>query len=228
MQTYSNDWPSGQWHYAQHHYLAERRGLRIHLALKRLLDLGVAGLGVVVLSPLLLAIAVAVGLSSPGPILFIQERLGKQGRPFQIYKFRTMVDGAIHLGAGLDTFAGDPRVTLVGKFLREYHLDELPQLFNVLRGDMSLVGPRPLLPSSLDTYQDREKRRLLVPPGITAWEAVQGGLLNTIDQRLALDVWYVDHWTIGLDLWILLKTIPVVLTKTGVYGENGSERGRET
>lgn len=228
MQTYANYWSPGQWHDANRSYLAERRGIRSHFALKRILDLVLAGLGVLLISPLLLAIAIAVRLSSPGPIFFIQERLGRYGRPFHIYKFRTMVDGAVHLGTGLDTFEGDPRVTAVGKFLREYHLDEFPQLFNVLRGDMSLVGPRPLLMSSLATYQDWEKRRLLMSPGMTAWEAVQGGLLNTIDQRIVLDVWYVDNWTFWLDLWILLKTIPVVLTKEGVYGENGSERGRET
>jgi lipopolysaccharide/colanic/teichoic acid biosynthesis glycosyltransferase len=187
-----------------------------------------AGLGLVMIAPLMGAIAIAVRLSSPGPIFFVQERLGRYGKPFRIYKFRTMVDGAVHLGTGLDTFEGDPRVTAVGQVLREYHLDELPQLFNVLRGEMSLVGPRPLLMSSLATYQDWEKRRLLLPPGITAWEAVQGGLLNTIDERIALDVWYVDHFTIGLDLWILLKTLPVVLTKEGAYGENGSEKGRES
>ncbi|NER82512.1 MAG: sugar transferase [Leptolyngbya sp. SIO1D8] len=217
-----------QWRKAKRQYLNQRSDIRYHFALKRWLDLILAGIGVVVIAPLLLLIAITVRLSSPGPILFIQERLGRYGQPFRIYKFRTMVAGAVHIGTGLDTFKGDPRVTTVGKILREYHLDELPQLFNVLQGDMSLVGPRPLLMSSLATYQDWEKRRLLVRPGVTAWEAVQGGLLNTVDERIALDVWYVDHWTIWLDLWILLKTIPVVLTKEGAYGENGSERGRES
>lgn len=227
MQTLPTYWTVAQWRQAERNYLAERRGMRLHFAIKRLLDVLLSGIGVILISPLLLVIAIAVRLSSPGPILFIQERLGRYGRPFHIYKFRTMVDGAVNMGAGLDTFKGDPRVTRVGKFLREYHLDELPQLFNVLRGDMSLVGPRPLLMCSLSTYQDWEKRRLLVPPGVTAWEAVQGGLLNTIDERIELDVWYADHWTIWLDFWILIKTVPVVLTKEGVYGENGSEQGRQ-
>jgi lipopolysaccharide/colanic/teichoic acid biosynthesis glycosyltransferase len=228
MYTASSSWSLTQWRQAESNYLAERPYLRQHLALKRLLDFLLAGIGLIIIAPLLAAIAIAVRLSSPGPILFVQERLGRHGQPFRIYKFRTMVDGAVHLGTGLDTYEGDPRVTAVGKFLREYHLDELPQLFNVIRGEMSLVGPRPLLMSSLATYQDWEKRRLLLPPGITAWEAVQGGLLNTIDERIALDIWYVDHFTLWLDLWILLKTIPVVLTKEGVYGENGSEKGRES
>ncbi|HEY9887298.1 MAG TPA: sugar transferase [Candidatus Obscuribacterales bacterium] len=203
------------------------RDRRRSLWLKRLLDVSLAGLGLVVVAPLLVAIAIAVRCSSPGPILFIQERLGQYGQPFKIYKFRTMVDGAVNFGAGLNTFKGDPRVTPIGRFLREYHLDELPQLLNVLRGNMSLVGPRPLMVAALATFSDGEKRRLLMPPGITSWEAVRGGLLNPIDERLALDVWYVDHWSIWLDLWILLKTIPVVLTKEGVYGHNGSEQSRE-
>jgi len=228
MYTASSSWSLAQWRQAESNYLAERPYLRQHLVLKRLLDFLLAGIGLIIIAPLLAAIVIAVRLSSPGPLLFVQERLGRYGQPFRIYKFRTMVDGAVHLGAGLDTYEGDPRVTAVGKILREYHLDELPQLFNVMRGEMSLVGPRPLLMSSLATYQDWEKRRLLLPPGITAWEAVQGGLLNTIDERIALDIWYVDHFTLGLDLWILLKTIPVVLTKEGVYGENGSEKGRES
>jgi len=228
MYTASSSWSLAQWRQAESNYLAERPYLRQHRVLKRLLDFLLAGIGLIIIAPLLAAIVIAVRLSSPGPLLFVQERLGRYGQPFRIYKFRTMVDGAVHLGAGLDTYEGDPRVTAVGKILREYHLDELPQLFNVMRGEMSLVGPRPLLMSSLATYQDWEKRRLLLPPGITAWEAVQGGLLNTIDERIALDIWYVDHFTLGLDLWILLKTIPVVLTKEGVYGENGSEKGRES
>ena len=136
-----------------------------------------------------------------------------------------MVDGAIHIGTGLDTFKGDPRVTPVGKFLREYHLDELPQLLNVLRGNMSLVGPRPLLVLDLQTYSDWEKRRLLMYPGITAWEAVNGGLLNELDERIKLDIWYVDNWNLWLDLVILLRTIPVVLRKEGAYEKDASLPG---
>jgi lipopolysaccharide/colanic/teichoic acid biosynthesis glycosyltransferase len=134
-----------------------------------------------------------------------------------------MIDGAIHQGTGLDTFKGDPRVTSVGKFLREYHLDELPQLFNVLSGEMSLVGPRPLLPESLSTYTDEQKLRLLVKPGITAWEAVNGGLSNSLEKRLELDIFYVANFSLWLDLLILLRTIPVVLRKEGVYEETISE-----
>nr|WP_279308326.1 sugar transferase [Nodosilinea sp. FACHB-131] len=188
-----------------------------------MLDVVLAAVGVVMIAPLLVAIAIAVRLSSPGPILFIQERMGKFGQPFYIYKFRTMVDGAIHFGAGINTFEGDPRITAVGKILRDYHLDELPQLFNVLRGEMSLVGPRPLLMSALKTYTPQQQQRLLMLPGMTAWEAVKGGLDNSLNDRLRLDVWYVEKWSLGLDLWILLLTIPVVLRKEGIYEQRDIE-----
>lgn len=197
----------------------KQRGRALQLGLKRLFDVVCSGLGLILISPLLILLAVAVRLSSPGPILFTQERLGQGGQPFTIYKFRTMVDGAIHMGAGIYTFEGDPRITAIGKILRDYHLDELPQLINVLRGDMSLVGPRPLLASSLDDFTNQQSRRLIMPPGITAWEAVKGGLNNSLEERLSLDTWYVDHWSFGLDIWILLCTIPVVLRREGVYEE---------
>jgi sugar transferase EpsL len=201
-------------------YIDIQKNLRLQLLCKRLLDIVISGIAIITLSPVLLLIALAVKFSSPGQILFCQERLGHLGKPFIIYKFRTMVDGAINIGAGIDTFRGDPRITLIGKFLREYHLDELPQLFNILRGDMSLVGPRPLLVSSLETYTESQKKRLLLPPGLTAWEAVNGGLSNNLDERLDLDVWYVDNWNFWLDIIIILRTIPVVLLQEGIYEEN--------
>ena len=212
-------WTDENWKATEKAYLARRKNVRMQLMLKRYLDIAIASLALLLIWPLLLGISLAVRLSSPGPILFCQERLGKLGKPFTIYKFRTMVDGAVNIGSGLATFKGDPRVTKVGKFLREYHLDELPQLFNVIRGDMSLVGPRPLLVSSLNTYNDVQKRRLLMPPGVTAWEAVNGGLENSLEERLNLDVWYVERWNFWLDWVILFKTIPVVLRKEGVYAK---------
>jgi sugar transferase EpsL len=212
-------WTDEIWKAAERAYLARRKSMRMQLMFKRNLDVAIASFALLVLWPLLLGIALAVRLSSSGSILFCQERLGKLGKPFTIYKFRTMVDGAVNIGIGLGTFKGDPRVTKVGKFLREYHLDELPQLFNVFRGEMSLVGPRPLLVSSLKTYNDVQKRRLLMPPGVTAWEAVNGGLENSLEERLNLDVWYVDHWNFWLDWAILFRTIPVVLRKEGVYAK---------
>jgi sugar transferase EpsL len=218
-------WTEKQWQEVEQTYLKEHHKVRMQLAFKRWLDIAIAICAIAILLPVFLLIALAVRFSSPGPILFRQERLGKLGKPFIIYKFRTMIDGATHLGAGLDTFKGDPRVTPIGRLLREYHLDELPQLFNVILGNMSLVGPRPLLVSALPTYSDWEKRRLLMPPGITAWEAVKGGLLNDVDERIKLDVWYVDNWNIWLDAVIIFRTIPVVLLKQGVYKEDGSLHG---
>lgn len=170
--TKTEQWTAEQWHQAKQEYFKVRQSIQTQLVIKRILDIIVSSIGLIILSPVLAIIAIAIRLTSPGPILFLQERSGQFGEPFYIYKFRTMIDGAIHVGAGLSTFDGDPRITSVGKFLREYHLDELPQLWNVLCGEMSLVGPRPLLTSFLSTYNNWEKRRLLMPPGITAWEAV--------------------------------------------------------
>jgi len=215
-------WTAKKWQDLEIVYLNKRQGIRVNLGFKRLLDVAIACLGIVILLPVLALISLAVRFSSPGPILFRQQRLGKLTKPFEIYKFRTMIDGAIDQGAGINTFKGDPRVTPIGRFLREYHLDELPQLFNVLRGEMSLVGPRPLLVQCLPTYTDWQRQRFLVSPGITAWEAVQGGLVNTLEERLNLDVWYVNHWNFWLDLVILFRTIPVIFSKEGAYPKEDS------
>ncbi len=222
----ATNWTSTQWKAMEQNYLAQKPGMKFNLAVKRVLDLLFACLLCLLLSPVLALIALGVRFTSAGPIFFRQERLGRLGENFQIYKFRSMVDGAIYQGAGLDTFKGDPRVTLLGQFLREYHLDELPQLFNVLLGDMSLVGPRPLLPSVLATYDETERRRLLLPPGMTGWQQINGGELNEAEVNLKFDLWYVEHFTASLDLLILVKTLPVVLRKEGVYGVDGWKRGR--
>jgi len=216
-QELTDIWTEEKWQEFYHNFIAEHPGIKIQLLCKRCLDIILAAIAIVLLWPVLLVIALAVKLTSHGPILFCQERLGRLGKPFVIYKFRTMVDGAIHIGAGLNTFLGDPRITPIGKFLREYHLDELPQLFNILRGDMSLVGPRPLLVSTLATYTNEQKQRLLMPSGLTAWEAVNGGLDNTLEERIQLDIWYVNHWNFWLDISIILRTIPVILRKEGIY-----------
>jgi sugar transferase EpsL len=222
----TNLWTTEQWHNVEQAYRQERSGLRLNLTAKRIVDTLFTSLLCLLLSPVFIIIALAVRLSSSGPILFRQERLGKLGNSFHIYKFRSMIDGAIHQGAGLDTFKGDPRITPVGRILRDYHLDELPQLLNVLQGNMSLVGPRPLLNSVLPTYNEWERRRLLVPPGITGWQQVNGGEQNTPDENIKLDIWYVEHCSVWLDGLILLKTIPVVLRKEGLYDARGWKRGR--
>jgi sugar transferase EpsL len=219
IKTISNQvlWSKEQWQLCEKQYFLSRPGIRLDFLVKRIFDVMTASIGLLLILPLLLVTAIAVKLTSPGPALFKQKRLGQKGRLFTIYKFRTMVDGAVNIGAGLKTFEGDPRITPLGNVLRNYHLDELPQLLNVLKGDMSLVGPRPLLPSELPLYNSREKRRLLVLPGMTAWEAVNGGLDNSREERIELDLWYVDHWNFWVDLLILARTVSVVLRKEGLY-----------
>jgi lipopolysaccharide/colanic/teichoic acid biosynthesis glycosyltransferase len=191
---------------------------------KRCLDLAGSTLLLLVLSPVLVAAALAVRLDTPGPVLFRQTRLGRRGRPFLIYKFRTMLHGSQHLGTGLETSRTDFRITAVGAVLRNFRIDELPQLLNVVRGEMSLVGPRPLLPEFLPWYSDLDRRRLEAPPGMTGWQQVNGAARNTWRERVALDVWYVDHRSLWLDLTILLRTVGVVLRADSSYAEDGSQQ----
>lgn len=196
----------------------------IKAALKRCLDLaGATGL-LIVSGPLILLAAVVIRLDSPGPVFFRQKRVGKNGNPFLIWKLRTMADNAVNQGAGLVTFQNDPRITRVGSWLRKYRIDELPQVFNVLAGEMSLVGPRPLLPDYLHAYSEGDWRRLLVKPGVTGWQQVNGGSRNTWDERITLDLWYVDNWSVWVDLKVIFLTAPVVLKADSVYGEDGWQR----
>jgi lipopolysaccharide/colanic/teichoic acid biosynthesis glycosyltransferase len=168
--------------------------------------------------------ALVIKLNSPGPVFFRQKRAGRNGKPFLIWKFRTMVEDAVNQGAGLMTFQHDPRITRAGSRLRKYRIDELPQIFNVLSGEMSMVGPRPLLPEYLHAYSERDRRRLLINPGVTGWQQVKGGSRNTWDERIALDLWYVDNWSFWVDLKVLLLTVLVVLKSDGVYGNDGWQR----
>jgi lipopolysaccharide/colanic/teichoic acid biosynthesis glycosyltransferase len=196
----------------------------IKAALKRCLDLaGATGL-LIVSGPLILLAAVVIRLDSPGPVFFRQKRVGKNGNPFLIWKLRTMADNAVNQGAGLVTFQSDPRITRVGSWLRKYRIDELPQVFNVLSGEMSLVGPRPLLPDYLHAYSERDWRRLLVKPGATGWQQVNGGSHNTWEERITLDLWYVDNWSVWVDLKVIFLTAPVVLKADSVYGNDGWQR----
>ena len=189
--------------------------------LKRPLDLGTALLLLALLSPLLAAAALAVRATSRGPALFRQQRLGRRGRTFTILKFRTMAEHADR--AGLLTHRDDPRITAVGRVFRRYRIDELPQLVNVVLGDMSLVGPRPLLPQFLPYYSDFDRRRLEAAPGMTGWQQVRGAARHGWRERVALDVWYVDHQGFWLDLRILLLTVGVVLRADTAYAEDGSQ-----
>lgn len=157
-------------------------------------------------------------------MLFRQERIGEHGRPFTILKYRTMIPDAEVRGAGLATYRGDPRITRVGKLLRQTSLDELPQLLNVLRGDMSLVGPRPTVRSQVERYTPRQLRRLSVLPGIAGWAQVNGRNSIPWSRRIELDIWYVDHHSIRLDLAIILRTARIVLFGGGTYGAGGVNR----
>ncbi|MEZ5408828.1 MAG: sugar transferase [Acidimicrobiales bacterium] len=194
---------------------------------KRAFDLAVAGTVLAVLSPILGAIALAVRLDSPGPVLFRQERVGQDGEPFKVLKFRTMVTNAEELlaslvaqseGAGpLFKMKRDPRVTRVGSFLRKTSLDELPQLWNVLRNEMSLVGPRPALRSEMAEWSEELYGRLRVKPGITGMWQVSGRSSTTFEEYTRLDLYYVDNWSLVVDLAILAKTIPAVIASRGAY-----------
>ncbi len=189
---------------------------------KRVIDLAVAIPAFVLLLPVMVAVGIWVRRDSPGPALFRQERVGAHGRPFQLLKFRSMVVGAQRMGAGLAIDAGDARITRAGAFLRRVSLDELPQLWNVIVGDMSIVGPRPTVASQVARYSPEQRRRLEARPGITGLAQVRGRASIPWSQRIAIDVEYVDRWSVGLDLWIVLRTVWVVLRRDGTYrGETG-------
>ena len=193
--------------------------------MKRVLDITVSVLGLAILSPVLLAIGLAVALDSAGPVLYRARRVGRKGRTFDCYKFRTMVTNADALKARLAhmnerdgilfKLTNDPRVTRVVRFLRKYSLDEIPQLINVVRGEMSLVGPRPPIASEVERYDLSHLRRLDVLPGITGLWQVEARQDPSFDSYISLDTAYVENWTIWLDLKILIRTVSVVLDGTG-------------
>ncbi len=206
------------------HYLSVRRK-PLQRALKRLLDIIVSATALLVLAPLLVAAALAVKLTSPGPILFAQERVGMRGRHFRMLKFRSMTANAEQLKAELlhknersgpaFKLRSDPRVTPVGRWLRKYSIDELPQLLNVLRGEMSLVGPRPAIPEEVSHYAAWQRRRLSVRPGLTCVWQVSGRDAVSFGSWMVMDMRYIDHWNLGEDLKLILRTLPVVVTGKG-------------
>jgi lipopolysaccharide/colanic/teichoic acid biosynthesis glycosyltransferase len=189
----------------------------------RALDAAAAVLGLAVTSPLLAASALAIKLEDGGPFLYRQTRVGRNGVDFELLKLRTMVVGAEKQGAGFAVDRGDSRITRVGRILRRTSLDELPQLWNVLRGEMSLIGPRPTLRYQVDTYTDRQRRRLEVRPGLTGWAQVNGRATLPWEERIELDVWYVDHRSPRVDLKILLRT-PLALFGGTYRGATGGWR----
>jgi lipopolysaccharide/colanic/teichoic acid biosynthesis glycosyltransferase len=190
--------------------------------LTRAFDAITAAIALAITSPLLAACALAIRLETPGPVIYRQRRVGRNGEPFEMLKLRTMVSGAEHIGAGLAVNEGDPRITRTGALLRRFSLDELPNLINVLKGEMSIVGPRPTVQVQVDQYTDRQKRRLEVKPGITGWAQVNGRTSLPWNERIELDVWYVDHRSLKLDAQILARTIRMLVTGEGLYkGETG-------
>ena len=188
--------------------------------MNRAADVTLAGLGLVVASPFLAAAAIAIKLEDGGPVLFRQRRVGRNGDDFELLKLRSMVVDAERQGAGYAVDRGDSRITRVGRFLRRTSIDELPQLWNVVRGDMSVIGPRPTLRYQVERYTERQRRRLEVRPGLTGWAQIHGRATLPWEDRIELDVWYVEHRSPLVDLKILLRT-PLALfggTYKGVTG----------
>jgi len=182
----------------------------------RVFDILIAALALLLLAPFLLAAAVWIKVGSRGPVIYRQRRIGRDDRPFEMWKLRTMVQGSDPVGIGTAVTRDDPRVTAAGRFLRRTSLDEVPNLVNVLRGEMAIVGPRPTIPAQVDDYTPRQRRRHEVLPGITGWAQVQGRAGIPWEERIELDVWYVDHRGLALDLRILARTVWLVISAQGL------------
>ena len=194
--------------------------------MNRSLDVALAGLGLVVASPLLAVAGLAVKLEDGGPVLFRQVRVGKDGRDFELLKLRSMVVDAERQGAGFAVDRGDARITRVGRVIRRTSIDELPQLWNVVRGDMSVIGPRPTLRYQVERYTARQRRRLEILPGLTGWAQIHGRTTLPWAERIELDVWYVEHRSPRVDLKILLRT-PLALLGGTYKGTTGGWRAEE-
>lgn len=200
----------------------------VYLTIKRIIDFLFSLIILLILLPLFLVVAILIKLDSKGPVIFKQSRLGKDGNVFKVWKFRTMIDNAEKMGTGLTTAQNDPRITRVGKILRKTSIDELPQLINILKGDMSFIGPRPAPVHHLKQYNENERQRLKVLPGITGWAQVNGRNILTWPERIEKDIWYVNNISFLLDLKIAFKTIKVVLLSEGVYsGRNDAKVAKE-
>jgi lipopolysaccharide/colanic/teichoic acid biosynthesis glycosyltransferase len=190
--------------------------------IRRAIDIAVSALALALASPLLAVALLAIRLESRGHPIYRQRRVGKDGRQFDVLKLRTMVDGAEHVGAGLAVDEHDARITRVGALLRRTSLDELPNLLNVLRGEMSLIGPRPTVPGQVAQYTPRQRGRLAIKPGITGWAQVHGRASLPWSERIELDLYYIEHRSLALDVEILRRTPAMVLGGAGLYkGETG-------
>jgi lipopolysaccharide/colanic/teichoic acid biosynthesis glycosyltransferase len=188
----------------------------------RVFDLVTASIALVLTSPVLAVAMIAIRIESHGSPIYRQRRVGRDGEPFDMLKLRTMVSGAEHIGAGLAVNYGDPRITRVGKILRRFSIDELPNLVNVIRGEMSIVGPRPTIQVQVDQYTEDQRRRLDVKPGLTGWAQVNGRASLPWHERIKLDLWYVEHRSFALDLRIIAMTVRMLVKGEGLYkGEKG-------
>jgi lipopolysaccharide/colanic/teichoic acid biosynthesis glycosyltransferase len=185
--------------------------------IRRALDVVVSSLVLALGAPALALAVLAIRLESPGPVIYRQRRVGLEGRTFDVLKLRTMVDGAEHMGAGLAVNENDSRITRVGALLRRSSFDELPNLLNVLRGEMSLIGPRPTIPVQVESYTERQRGRLAVKPGITGWAQVHGRASLPWSERIELDLYYIAHRSVWLDLKIIWRTVAMVLGGSGLY-----------
>jgi lipopolysaccharide/colanic/teichoic acid biosynthesis glycosyltransferase len=189
---------------------------------RRAFDIVVAGAALLFFSPVLLLAMLAIRLESPGSPIYRQRRVGLDGEEFDVLKLRTMVTGAEHIGAGMAIDEGDTRITRVGEFLRRTSLDEIPNLINILRGDMAVIGPRPTIPIQVAQYTDRQRGRLAVKPGLTGWAQVNGRAALPWPDRIELDLWYIEHRSWRLDFQILMRTARMVLSGHGLYkGDTG-------
>lgn len=185
--------------------------------MRRMFDVVVAAGALLLAAPFLLVAVAAIRLESRGSSIYRQRRVGQDGRAFDVIKLRTMVTGAEHQGAGLAVSEGDTRITRVGRVLRRTSLDEVPNLVNVLRGEMAIIGPRPTVPVQVDQYTDRQRGRLAVKPGMTGWAQVNGRAEIPWDQRIELDLWYIEHRSWALDLTILWRSVRIVFGGEGLY-----------
>jgi lipopolysaccharide/colanic/teichoic acid biosynthesis glycosyltransferase len=194
-------------------------------ALKRVLDVVLATIALLIVGLPLAVVALIIRIETHGHPIYRQRRVGRDGVPFELYKLRTMVSGAETMGLGLAVDEGDDRITRIGAWLRRYSVDELPNLLNVLAGEMSLVGPRPTVQVQVDRYTERQRGRLSVRPGITGWAQINGRASLPWHERIELDLWYVEHVSLALDVRILWRTLKMVLTGHGLYrGETGGWR----
>ncbi len=198
----------------------------MYKVVKRVMDFIIALCALIVLSPVMIIVAILVKVTSPGPAIFVQQRVGKDGKVYDMYKFRSMCVGAEQQEGGVFCTKGDARVTKVGKFIRATSIDELPQLVNIIKGEMALIGPRPVLtyyPKNWDEYTKEELKRFDVLPGVTGWAAVHGRKTNTVEARFAYDNYYVDNLSMWLDIKILFMTVKSVLTNEGNEDDGSAE-----